>query len=227
MVSQHVVPFVIPFADGLGRLGACPRNRRCPWSGTVGCPDCGRCRVRSDGGDVAGPVGRCRDGGAADGAAGVGGSAGTKTFRAYDQDQVFLLPPSLNDWLPEGHLGRMIDALIEDTLDLTPILASYVEERRFPPYDPRLMLKVLIYGYATGTTSSRKLARACEQDVAMRFLAANQAPDHRSIAEFRKRHIDTFEDLFVQVLQTRSPLGRVWSVDEHSGSTPPRPPSHS
>jgi len=139
----------------------------------------------------------------------VAGLEGTKTFRAYDQDQPFLLPPSLTDWLPEQHLARTIDALVEDTLDLTPILVSYVDERGFPPYDPRLMLKVLLYGYATRITSSRKLAAACEADVAMRFLAANQTPDHRSIAKFRKRHLGAFEELFVQVLQIAARAGMV------------------
>ena len=137
------------------------------------------------------------------------GVAGTKVFRAYDQEQTFLLPPSLTDWLPEQHLARMIDALVEDTLDLSPILASYVDERGFPPYDPRLMLKVLLYGYATGVTSSRKIARGCETDVAVRFLAANQAPDHRSINKFRKRHLAAFNDLFVQVLQVAARAGLV------------------
>lgn len=137
------------------------------------------------------------------------GLAGTKVFRAYDQDQTFLLPPSLTDWLPQDHLARTIDALVEDTLDLSPILASYVGERGFPPYDPRLMLKVLLYGYATRITSSRKLARACEGDVAMRFLAANQTPDHRSIAKFRKRHLAAFDELFVQVLQIASRAGMI------------------
>jgi len=137
------------------------------------------------------------------------GLAGEKTFRAYDQHQTFLMPPSLNDWLPQEHLGRMIDALVEDTLDLSTILASYVGKRGYPPYDPRLMLKVVLYGYATGVTSSRKLARGCEHDVAMRFLAANQTPDHRSIAKFRKRHLAAFNDLFVQVLQIASRAGLV------------------
>jgi transposase len=68
-----------------------------------------------------------------------------RRLRAYDQNQVFLLPPSLNNWLPQGHLGRMVDALVEDTLDLSPILASYVGQRGYPPYDARLMLKVLLY----------------------------------------------------------------------------------
>jgi len=137
------------------------------------------------------------------------GLEGTKTFRAYDQHQPLLLPPSVNDWLPAGHLARTIDALVEETLDLSPILASYVQQRGFPPYDPRLMLKVLLYGYATRVTSSRKLAAACEADVAMRFLTGNQTPDHRSIAKFRKRHLDAFEGLFVQVLQIAARAGMV------------------
>ena len=137
------------------------------------------------------------------------GLEGTKTFRAYDQGQPFLLPPSLNDWLPAEHLARTIDALVEDTLDLSPILASYVEERGFPPYDPRMMLKVLLYGYLTGVRSSRKLEAGCVEQVAFRFLAANQTPDHRSIAKFRKRHLAAFEELFVQVLQIAARAGMV------------------
>ena len=137
------------------------------------------------------------------------GSAGTKVFREYDQHQTFLLPPSLMDWLPEEHLARVIDALVEDTLDLTPILSSYVEERGYPPHDPRMMLKLLLYGYATGVCSSRKLERACHQDVAFRFLAGNQTPDYRSIARFRKRHLAVFEELVVQVLAIAKRAGLV------------------
>lgn len=137
------------------------------------------------------------------------GVAGTKTFRDYDQHQTFLLPPSLLDWLPDDHLARLIDALVEDTLDLSPILAAYVGERGYPPYDPRLMLKVLLYGYATGVCSSRKIERRCVEDVGFRFLAGNQTPDHRTIARFRKKHQGAFEDLFVQVLQLAARTGLV------------------
>jgi transposase len=123
-----------------------------------------------------------------------------KTFLEYDQEQVFLLPPSLLDWLPEDHLARVVSDVVEHTLDLSVILASYTEQRGAPPFDPRLMLKLLIYGYATGVCSSRKIEARCHDDVAFRFLAANARPDFRSIARFRKRHLGAFTDLFVQVL---------------------------
>jgi transposase len=113
-----------------------------------------------------------------------------KTFRAYDPHQVFLLPPSIDDWLPEGHLARFVSELVEEVLDLEPFLASYTEARGFPPYDPRLMLKLLIYGYVTGVRSSRAIERRCHDDVAFRFLAANTAPDYRCVARFRRRHLN-------------------------------------
>lgn len=123
-----------------------------------------------------------------------------KTFRAYDPDQAFLMPPSLGDWLPEDHLARFVSELVEETVDLEPFLASYTEGRGFPPYDPRLMLKLLIYGYVTGVRSSRKIEARCHDDVAFRFLAANAAPDQRSIARFRRRHLDALKGLFLQSL---------------------------
>lgn len=123
-----------------------------------------------------------------------------KTFRAYDQHQVFLLPPSLDDWLPEDHLARFVSELVEETVDLEPFLASYTEGRGFPPYDPRLMLKLLIYGYVTGVRSSRRIEKACHDDVAFRFLAANATPDHRSVARFRRRHLQALKGLFLQSL---------------------------
>lgn len=123
-----------------------------------------------------------------------------KTFRHYDPHQVFLLPPSIDDWLPEGHLARFVSELVEEVVDLEPFLASYVEGRGFPPYDPRLMLKLLIYGYVTGVRSSRGIEKACHDDVAFRFLAANVAPDHRSVARFRCRHLQALKGLFLQSL---------------------------
>ena len=99
------------------------------------------------------------------------------------------VPPSIDDWLPEGHLARFVSELVEEVLDLEPFRASYTEARGFPPYDPRLMLKLLIYGYVTGVRSSRAIERRCHDDVAFRFLAANAAPDYRSVARFRRRWI--------------------------------------
>jgi transposase len=110
-----------------------------------------------------------------------------KTFRAFDPHQVLLLPPSLDDWLPGDHLARFVADLVDKVLDLSPVLADYTEKRGFPPCDPRLMLRLLIYGYTTGVRSSRAIERRCVDDVAFRFLAAGQAPDFRSIARFRRR----------------------------------------
>lgn len=123
-----------------------------------------------------------------------------KTFRAYEPDQMFLMPPSIDDWLPEGHLARFVSELVDEVLNLEPFLAAYTEVRGFPPYDPRLMLKILLYGYTTGVRSSRGIEKRCHDDVAFRFLAANQAPDFRSVARFRRRHLGALEALFVEVL---------------------------
>jgi transposase len=125
-----------------------------------------------------------------------------KTFRAYDPDQVLLMAPVLSEWVPEGDLAHFVSDLVESgTLDLSGIYGSYEGERGFPPYDPRLMVKLLIYGYANGVMSSRKLERATFRDVAVRMLCADQHPDFRSIGRFRKRHLDALGELFVQALR--------------------------
>src|SRR3954469_22030259 len=125
-----------------------------------------------------------------------------KTFRAYDPDQVLLMAPVLRDWVPDGDLAHFVSDLVDSgALDLSAVYADYVEERGFPPYDPRLMVKLLIYGYAVGVTSSRKLERASYRDVAVRMLCADQHPDYRSIARFRERHLVALGDLFVQALR--------------------------
>ena len=125
-----------------------------------------------------------------------------KTFRAYDPDQVLLMAPVLSEWVPEGDLAHFVSDLVESgTLDLSAIYGSYEEERGYPPYDPRLMVKLLVYGYANGVMSSRRLERASYRDVAVRMLCADQHPDYRSIARFRKRHLDALGELFVQALR--------------------------
>lgn len=129
-------------------------------------------------------------------------AAEEKTFRSYDPEQVLLLAPVLSEWLPEGHLAHFVSELVESgALDLSAIYDSYEEERGYPPYDPRLMVKLLLYGYATGVVSSRKLERASYEDVAARMLCADQHPDHRSVARFRKRHLQALGELFVQTLR--------------------------
>lgn len=132
-----------------------------------------------------------------------------KTFRSYDPDQMFLMPPSIADWVPEDHLARFVSELVDEVVDLGPFLAVYTEKRGFPPYDPRLMLKLLIYGYTTGVRSSRKIEKACHDDVAFRFLAANQAPDFRSVARFRRRHLTALDALFLEILKLCQQAGMV------------------
>ena len=132
-----------------------------------------------------------------------------KTFRRFDPDQQFLLPPSLDEWLPANHLARFIAELVDEHLDLSRFLAVFTEGRGAPPYDPRLMLRVLIYGYCTGVRSSRKLEAACSDVVAFRWLAAGTAPDYRSIARFRRRHLSALGHLFVQALALCQAAGMV------------------
>src|SRR6185437_16899518 len=107
-----------------------------------------------------------------------------KTFRVFAPDQMLLLPPSLDEWLPEGHVARFVAELVDEVLDLGAVLASYTEKRGQPPYDPRLMVRLLIYGYTIGVRSSRAIERKCVDDVAFRYLAVGQGPDYRSISRF-------------------------------------------
>ena len=133
-----------------------------------------------------------------------------KIFRPYDLDQALLLPPDLREWLPEGHLALFISDVV-DTLDLAAIMQPYEtgEERGQPPYHPAMMVKVLLYAYCTGKPSSRKIERATHEEVPLRVLAANQHPDHDSLAAFRKRHLPALAELFVQVLTLCQAAGLV------------------
>lgn len=143
-------------------------------------------------------------------AAGHVGEAGVdKTFRAFDPDQILLLPPSLDDWLPAEHLARFVADLVDEHLDLSRIYASYSEGRGAPPYDPRLMVRLLIYGYTTGVRSSRGIEKACTDIVAFRWLAAGSAPDYRAVARFRKRHLAALGNLFLQALALCQAAGMV------------------
>jgi len=131
-----------------------------------------------------------------------------KTFRPYDPEQLLMLPPSLRDWLPGDHLVYFVSDVTE-TLDLAAIYERYDEDRGYPPYHPLLITKVLLYGYARGVYSSRRLARACVEDVAFRVLCAGNEPDFRTIADFRKRHLDALSGLFVQILELCRAAGLV------------------
>ena len=131
------------------------------------------------------------------------------SFRPYLPDQSLLLPPSPRDWLPEGHLAFFVSDTV-DALDLSEFYKPYEGDgRRNQPFDPRMMVKVLLYAYATGTFSSRKIARKLEEDVAYRVLAAENFPSHRTVCEFRQTHLKAFGDLFVQVVKIAREAGLV------------------
>ena len=129
------------------------------------------------------------------------------SFRPYQPDQMHLLPPSPKDWLAEDHLAYFVSETV-DRLDLKAFYKRYRGDgRRNQPFEPRMMVKVLLYGYATGVFSSRKLAKKLEEDVAFRVLAAGNFPAHRTIAEFRQKHLKEFQDLFVELVRIAQEAG--------------------
>jgi len=133
-----------------------------------------------------------------------------QNFFSDTVNQTLLFPPSLHDWLPEGHLARFLVDVVS-TLDLSAIYASYAEKdgRGQAAYAPEMMVRLLLYGYATGVYSSRKIQTRTWEDVAFRFLAGDQHPDHATLAEFRKRHLEALSGLFTQALLLCSEAGLV------------------
>jgi transposase len=133
-----------------------------------------------------------------------------KRFRVCSLDQPFLLPPSLQDWLPEDHLARFI-ADVADELDLSAIYARYERQdsRGLSAYHPLLLTRLLLYGYCVGVTSSRRIERATHDYLAFRYLAADQHPDHDTIANFRRQHLEALAGLFVQALRLCQKAGLV------------------
>jgi transposase len=124
-----------------------------------------------------------------------------KTYRAYLPEQDLLLPPSLRDWLPEDHLAYFVSDVV-DQLDLSAIESVYEdEERGQPPYHPRMMTKILLYGYCVGVFSSRRIEKRLVEDIGFRVIAAGNEPDFRTISDFRKLHLPALQGLFDQVLQ--------------------------
>jgi transposase len=126
-------------------------------------------------------------------------------FRPIDRDTGFLFPPSIDDWLPEKHLARFVVEVV-DGLDLSAMIRSY-RGSGSASYHPALLLGLLVYGYATGVFSSRKLERATYDSVAFRFISANEHPDHDTIATFRRRFLKEIEGLFVRVLELAREMG--------------------
>ena len=130
-------------------------------------------------------------------------------FRPYQPEQPLLLPPDLRDWLPEDHLVYTVSELV-DALDLAAFYAPYAQQGSGNlPYAPAMMVKILVYGYATGVLSSRRLAQKLEEDVAFRVLAAGNRPQHRTLCEFRRRHRADFGAVLVAVVQLARDLGLV------------------
>ena len=134
----------------------------------------------------------------------------SKRFREHQPEQMLMMPPSLEDWLPEGHLARFLSDVVAE-LDLSAVYQSYEEKdgRGQAAYHPLMMVKVLLYGYCVGVVASRKIEAATYDQVPFRYLAANEHPDHDSIAEFRRRHLTALAALFLEVLRLCQKAGLV------------------
>ena len=124
----------------------------------------------------------------------------SKVFRPWRIDEVWLLPPSVADFVPSGHPAHLVRDLVCEELDLSAIMAAYTEARGYPPYHPGMMVALLLYAYRSGVYSSRRIARACEERLDFQAVTALNRPDFRTISEFRRRHLDALAGLFVQVL---------------------------
>lgn len=125
----------------------------------------------------------------------------TKRFREWNPKQVWLLPPSLDEFIPEGHTAHFVRDLVADELDLSAILDTYTEERGYPPFDPTMMVALLLYAYTQGIYSSRRIAKACVERMDFGAVTGFQKPDFRTINLFRKRHLAALGGLFQQVLK--------------------------
>ncbi len=133
----------------------------------------------------------------------------SKEFRAWQIDDVQLLPPSVQDYVPGDHRSRLIVSLVRESLDLSAIIGSYTSGLGQPPFDPRLMTALLLHGYASGLYSSRRMARAAVERADFMMIVAGDPPDFRTISEFRRRHLKALAALFVQVLKLAEKAGLV------------------
>jgi transposase len=124
----------------------------------------------------------------------------TKSFRPWKVDEVWLLPPSVQEFVPGGHPAHLVRDIVAEELDLSAILSTYTEPRGYPPYHPAMMVALLLYAYSRGVYSSRRIARACEERLDFQAVTALNRPDFRTISEFRRRHLAALASLFVQVL---------------------------
>ena len=141
----------------------------------------------------------------------------SKHFRPWNIDQTLLLPPNVRDFVPKDHVSRFIVGLVRESLDLKAIMCSYVSGLGQPPFDPRMMVSLLLHGYASGLYSSRRIARACSERNDFVMIVALDPPDFRTISDFRKRHLKALGELFLQVLKlcetpTITPEAKAWLV---------------
>jgi transposase len=133
----------------------------------------------------------------------------SKHFRPWKIDQTLLLPPNVRDFVPKDHVSRFIVGLVRDSLDLKAIMGSYGSGLGQPPFDPRMMVSLLLHGYASGLYSSRRIARACCERNDFVMIVALDPPDFRTISDFRKRHLKALGELFLQVLKLCETAGLV------------------
>jgi transposase len=133
----------------------------------------------------------------------------SKTFRPWDVEQHWLLPPSVQELVPAGHVAHFVRETVRESLDLSAIFAAYPQERGYPPYHPAMMVALLLYGYSRGVYSSRRIAQACEERLDFMAVTALNKPDFRTIAAFRRRHLKALGELFVQVLKLCRAAGLV------------------
>ncbi|MFG3594622.1 IS1182 family transposase [Bradyrhizobium sp. RDI18] len=133
----------------------------------------------------------------------------SKEFRPWKIDEAQLLPPSVQDYVPRDHVSRLIVSLVRESLDLSAIIGSYRSGLGQPPFDPRMLTALLLHGYASGIYSSRRIARAAVERADFMMIVAGDAPDFRTISEFRRRHLKALADLFVQVLKLAEKAGLV------------------
>ncbi len=132
-----------------------------------------------------------------------------KTFRDWNIEQLMMFPPSVEDFVPKGHLAHFVRDTVLEALDLSAILDCYSEERGYPPYHPAMMTALLLYAYCQGIYPSRRIAKACRERVDFMAVTGLQMPDFRTISDFRKRHLATLGELFVEVLRLCQQAGLV------------------
>src|ERR1700677_816871 len=133
----------------------------------------------------------------------------SKYFRPWNIDQTLLLPPNVQDFVPKGHVSRFIVDLVRESLDLKEITGSYVSGLGQPPFDPRMMVGLLLHSYASGLYSSRRIARGCSEPNDFVMIVALDPPDFRTISDFRKRHLKALGALSRQVLKLCETAGLI------------------